>query len=310
MLHYSRTAPKSWLAFELNILRRHRFASAALPFSHSPALGSYLKRWDVRVAANDPLQSAWTRSVGHILNNSEKLSADDVNTVLEDVYVPGYKLQNHVLRNWFSETDSWWFDNVRQNIEKLPTPVTRALACSLAMATGDYVLSFSEDTLELRQPLSNVFRRLWTVLPEPVNNGQNNTCHNHVADVFLAECRAELMFMRLPVLHGQHSRSFLGQAAWREEWLRGGADFWETFEAEQNGKLGMSTETKSQYLHLLEETLRTASHIATWVLAHVEEGSISTQDIVETVSKIRRVDAIYTKDFSELTGTKAVMITA
>jgi hypothetical protein len=118
------------------------------------------------------------------------------------------------------------------------------------------------------------------------------------------------MFLRLPALHGQHSRAFLGQGAWREEWLRGGADFWESFETEQKGKLGAPTETKSQYLRLLEETLRTASHIRTWVLAHVEDGAVSTQDVVETVGKIRRVEAIYTKDFSELTGTKAVILTA
>jgi len=69
-------------------------------------------------------------------------------------------------------------------------------------------------------------------------------------------------------------------------------------------------ETKSQYLHLLEETLRMAKHIPVWTIAHVEDGFVSTQDIVETVGRMRRVDTIYTKDFSELTGTKAVIITA
>lgn len=310
MLHFSRTSPKSWLAFELNVLRRLKFSSAALPFCHTPSLGSYLKRWDVRVQANDPLQSSWTKSAAFILNNTERLSADDINIVLEDAYVPKYRLQNSALRNWFTETDAWWFDNVRQNIEHLQTPVTRAIASELVMASGDYVLSFTEDTRELRQPLSNVFRRLWTVQPEPVNNGQNNTCSNHTADAFLAECRAELMFLRLPMPSGQHIRAALGQAAWREEWIRCGADFWDSFDSDQTGKLGMPTETKSQYLRLLEESLRTAMHIGTWALAHVENGSIATQDIIETVGKIRRVETIYTKDFSELTGVRAVVITA
>lgn len=311
MLHFSRTSIKSWLAFELNVLRRLSFTSVALPFAHTPALGSYLKRWEIRVMANDPLQSSWTKGAAEILNNGEKLAADEVNVALDEAYVPKYKLQNPGLRNWFGETDSWWFDNVRQNIDRLQTPVSRALAASLSMAVGDYVLSFNEDTLELRQPLSNVFRRLWTILPEPVNNGQNNSCQNHTADDFIAECRgADLMFLRLPVPHGQNSRAFLGQAAWREEWLRGGTDFWESFDTDQAGKLGMPTETRSQYLRLLEETLRRAMHIKTWALAHVEDGSMSTQEIIETVGKIRRVEAIYTKDFSELTGTKAVIITA
>jgi hypothetical protein len=310
MIHVSRTSPKGWLAFELNVLRRLKFSSVALPFTHTPALGWYLKRWDVRVQANDQLQSAWTRSLAAIPNNGEKLSSEDVNVVLEDAYVPKYKLQNGALRNWFTETDSWWFDNVRQNIDRLQTPISRAIATSLAMATGDYVLSFTDDTRELRQPLSNVFRRLWTLQPEPFNNRQNNTCQNRNANEFLAESRTELMFLRLPVPHSLHSRAFLGQAAWREEWLRVGSDFWASFDSDQTGKLGMPTETKSQYLNLLEETLRIASHLPIWAVSHVEDGSISTQDIVETVSRVRRVEAIYSKDFSELTGTKAVIITA
>jgi hypothetical protein len=311
MLHYSRTSPKSWLAFELNVLRRLKFTSAAFPFTYTPALGSYLKRWDVRVMANDPLQSAWTKATAFIPNNGERLTADDVNVVLEDAYVPKYKLQNSALRNWFTETDSWWFDNLRQNIERLQTPVLRALASTLAIATGDYVLSFTEETREIRQPLSNVFRRLWTLQPEPFNNGRNNTCQNKPANEFLAETTgADLMFLRLPTAHSQHLKTSLGQSAWREEWLRGGDDFWESAESEQSGKLGMPTETKSQYLRLLEETLRTASHITNFAIAHVESGSIMTQDLLETIGKVRRVEAVYTKDFSELTGTKAVIITA
>jgi hypothetical protein len=56
--------------------------------------------------------------------------------------------------------------------------------------------------------------------------------------------------------------------------------------------------------------LQTAAHIKSWAISHVEDGAIGTQDIVETIGKIRRVDTIFTKDFSELTGTKAVIITA
>lgn len=101
-----------------------------------------------------------------------------MNTVLEDVYVPRYRLQNQALRNWFGETDAWWFDNVRQNIERLQSPTVKAIASAAVLNVGDYVLSFTGETLELRQPLSNVFRRLLSALNEPVNNGQNNTCTN------------------------------------------------------------------------------------------------------------------------------------
>lgn len=308
MLHQFKTVPASWLAFELNILRRLDFGSIALPFTGDPALGSYLKRGEIKVLANDLLQSAWTKAVASIQNNGEKLSDDDVNAVLDDVYVPQHKLQNPALRQWFNETDAWWFDNVRQNLDRLQSPFAFAIAASLAMSVGDYVLSFSDETRELRQPLSNVYRRLWTILPEPVNNGQNNSCQNKTPNEFIAESFTDLMFLRLPAAGNAHKYS--ERSVWREEWLRGGNDFWPDVETARNGKLGMPVETKSQYLRLLEETLRTASHIKTWAVAHVESGFVSTQDIVEVIGRIRRVETIYTKDFSELTGTKAVIITA
>ncbi|MEQ1604911.1 MAG: hypothetical protein ABL999_08580 [Pyrinomonadaceae bacterium] len=306
----TKISPKSWLAFDLNVLRRLTFTSAALPFTEQTSLGAYLKRWNVRVASNDPLRSAYTRSLAYIANSGDSLSPAEVDLVLEDAYVPGYRLNNPALTNWFSETDAWWFDNVKRNIDNLQTPMSRAIASSVALATGDYVLSFNTETRELRQPLSNVFRRLLSIQPAPFNNSQNNTSDNKIADDFIAETPSDLMFLRLPHPHAQAERTHLGRAAWREEWLRGGSDFWIDHESSLHGKLGAATETKSQYLHLLEETLRRASHNKKWAIAHVEDGFIQTQDIADTVSKIRRVDTVYTKDFSELTGTKAVIITA
>ena len=310
MTHAPKATFANWLGFELNVLRRFEFKSVAMPFTGDPTLGTYLKRREVRVLANDLLQSSWTKAVASIQNNSERLSDEDVNSVLEDVYVPRHKLDNQALRSWFNETDSWWFDNVRRNLDRLQSPVAFAIGASLAMAVGDYVLSFNADTLELRQPLSTVYRRLWTILPEPVNNGQNNNCQNKTPNDFLAESFADLMFLRLPGSGAGTTRGFSDRMLWREEWLRGGDDFWGDVEQSRIGKLGMPVETKSQYLRLLEETLRTASHIKNWAIAHVESGFISTQDLVEVVGRIRRVDTIFTKDFSELTGTKAVIITA
>lgn len=302
--------PRSWLAFELNVLRRQEYRSVALPFTASPTLGSYLKHGDTRVLANDPLQSAWTRALALIQNNVERLTDENVNVVLEDVYVPGNRLKNPSLRNWFSETDSWWFDNVRANIDKLQSPFAFAIAASLVMAVGDYVLSFSDDTRDLRQPLSNVFRRLWTSAPEAFNNRQNNSCQNKPAEDFIAETPADLLFLRLPVAGSGGRTAVPDKAVWREEWLRGGDDFWQDFEAARHGRLGGPVETKSQYLKILGDALEKAGHIKTWAIAHVEGGLVSTQEIVNVISGIRRVDTIYTKDFSELTGTKAVIITA
>jgi hypothetical protein len=310
MFNQISVTPRSWLAFELNILRRLKFSTAALPFTPDAGLGTYLKRWNVAVAANDHTRAGWTKCVASIQNNSETVSDQDVAKVLEDAYVPRYRLQNPALRNWFNETDSWWFDNVRQNIEQLPSTVCQSIAATIAMQVGDYVFSFDDKTLELRQPLSHVFRRLWSAMPDPVDNGQKNVCSNRSAYEFIAETGADLMFLRLPRTHNMSQRNVLGWTAWREEWLRGGNDFWAELERGQANRLGTLVETKSQYLTLLEETLRTASHIQNWALAHVEDGVISTQDIVETIGRIRRVDTIFTKDFSEVTGTKAVIVTA
>ncbi len=312
MFNQTKNVPKGWLAFELNVLRRLKFASAALPLTAEPNLGAYLKRWNTRVIANDLMQSAHVKAVAAIQNNGEKLSDEDIEIVLKDAYVPRYRLQNPSLRNWFNETDAWWFDNVRQNVEEISSPFSKAVALQIAMQTGDYLLSFTEETLELRQPLSSVFRRLRSVLPEIVNNGQNNVCLNKTADEFVADAgnRADLMFLRLPPARQNSLRQSLGKAAWREEFTRSADDFWVKEESKLNNRLGNLIETKSQYLHLLEATLSRAANIETWAIAHVEDGFISTQEIVEAIGRVRRVDTIFTKDFSELTGTKAVIITA
>jgi hypothetical protein len=302
--------PKGWLAFELNVLRRLKFGAVSLPFTSEPTLAVYLKRWGVKVAANDILQSAWTKAVAQVQNNSERLAEDQAATVLEDAYVPRHKLYNPALRNWFNETDAWWFDNVRENLEKIESPFARAVALSIGMAVGDYVLSFDEQTLELRQPLSQVYRRLWNNYLQPVNNGKNNTATNKEAREFVAESFTDLLFLRLPRPHNTTIRSYLGWTAWREDWVRGSDGYWETLETAQIGRLGTRVETKYQYLRLVEDMLRTASHLPKWVIAHTEDGFISTQELVETINQIRRVETIFTKDFSELTGAKAVILTA
>ncbi len=304
------TTPRSWLGFEQNVLARMEFKSAAIPFTYDPALGVFLKRRGVRVAANDLLQSAWTRGVGAIQNSSEKLTDEDVNLILDDVYVPGHKLRNPALRNWFSETDSWWFDNIRANLDRLGSPFKLALGADLVMSVGDYVHSFTEETRELRQPLSNVYRRLWMSMPEPVNNGQNNTCQNKSADDFIAESSADLLFLRLPVSGIGGGNGYASASVWREEWIRGGNDFWADLSSARSGKLGSPVETKSHYLRLLRETLKRSLHIKNWAISHVENTFVSTQELAETIGEERKVEAIYTKDFSELTGTKAVIITA
>jgi len=297
----------SWLGFELNILRRLKFKSAALPLTGEPHLGNYLKRWDVRVVANDPAQWAWTKSVAFVENNSEVLTERDVELVLADAYVPGNFFKNASLVSWFNETDAWWFDNVRSNIEKLESQYKRALALALGMAVGDYVFSFNLETRDLRQPLSltNVFRRLWRALPPPVNNRQRNSSTNQSPRGFLAETYdTDLLFLRLPHPPRATDSRNARVISWREDWLR------QSRASQPQARLGANVETKEQYLRSLEDLLNIAAHIPLWAITGISDGFVSSDELVETIGEARRIEAVYTKDFSELLGVKAVIVTA
>ena len=303
------TGGMSWLGFELNVLRRLKFQSVALPLAGEPHLGQYLKRLNVSVAANDPAEWAWTKSTVFIENNSEVLTEVDIDQVLADAYVPANYFKNATLLSWFNETDAWWFDNVRANAEKLQSPYKRALALALGMAVGDYVFSFNLETRDLRQPLSlsNVFRRLWKALPLPVDNRRRNKSTNAPVRSFVAETfDTDLLFLRLPHPPRATDSRNARVLSWREEWLK------QTRTTRDNGhvRLAAPVETKEQYLKLVEDLLHIAAHVPTWAIAGISDGFISTDELVECVGDARKIDAVYTKDFSELLGLKAVIITA
>ncbi len=297
-----------WLGFELSILRRLKFRSIAIPFAGEPGLELSLKRWGVRVSTNDVFRWAWTKGVAYVQNNSETLDRADLGIILDDAYVPRHRLSNTALANWFSEPDAWWFHNVRENLEKLSSPVKEALALSLGMAVGDYVFSFDSDTREFRLPLSRAFRRFWEIGITPIDNRLQNKCSYQETRIFLAEQDADLLFLRLPDPRiGVRDRRSM--ATWREEWVRGDDAFWSGLEALETGGLGAPADTKQQYLAALRETLERSTHIPAWAVTHADNGFISTDELVEAVRGVRRVGTIYTKDFSELTGARAAIIT-
>ncbi|HET6646476.1 MAG TPA: hypothetical protein VFH01_04055 [Pyrinomonadaceae bacterium] len=307
------TFSSGWLAFELGVLRRLKFSSAALPFTGEPHLSVHLKRWKVRVAANDPMIWSFTKATALIENYAERLTESDLSIVLQDAYVPRDKMDNPALSKWFNESDAWWLDNVRFNAERLDSEYKRATALTVGMMVGDYALSFDKETRLLRQPLSlsKVFIQLNKVLPLPYDNSLRNRSSNQDVRMFVAERQhTDLLFLRLPppVWQSEPLRETL--AGWREEWLRGGDDFWNDFNHQLAGKLGAPVQSKQQYLGFVEDLLRTASHIPIWAIAQTENGFISSEELVETVGRIRRVDAIYTKDFSDLLGVRAAIVTA
>ena len=306
------TFPNGWLNFQLSVLRRLKFASIAIPFTGEPDLGVQLKRWNVRVAANDPMNWSFTKATALVENLSDRLGDDDIETLVDDAYVPRDRLDNPTLSNWFNETDAWWFDTVRFNAERLETPYKRALALTLGMMVGDYVLSFADETRHLREPLSlsRILRQLSDSLPGPFDNSLRNKASNQDARAFVAERRhTDLMFLRLPVpvdMAPAHQTSL----AWREEWLQGSNDFWDQLERGRAGKLGSRVQSKKQYLGFVEDLLQTAAHIPNWAIAHTENGFISSDELVEAVGRVRKVEAVYTKDFSDLLGVRAAIVTA
>src|SRR5260370_20497329 len=161
-----------WLGFELSVLRRLKFQSIGLPLAGEPSLGLYLKRWGAGVCESDRARWAWIKSLAFIENNSETLSEPEIDAVLDDAYVPRNYFHNPTLLTSFNETDAWWFDNVRANVERLSSSYKRALALSLGMAAGDYVFSFKLHTTDLRKApgLSNVFARVWPTPSPPLGN--------------------------------------------------------------------------------------------------------------------------------------------
>jgi len=271
-----------------------------------------LKNWRVRVAANDPALWSFTKAFALVENNTEKLYEPHLEALLDDAYLPREKLGNPALLKWFNETDAWWFDNVRFNAEQLE-PFKRALALTVAMMVGDYVLSFNEQTRALREPLalSETFRVMLKCLPEPHDNSMRNKTTNQDVRSFVAERQhTDLMFLRLPIPVTQTATARDPIVSWREEFLRGGDEFWMDVERSQKARLGSRVQSKQQYLGFVEDLLRAAAHIPTWAIAHNENGFISNEELVEKIGRVRKVSTIYSKDFSDMLGVRASLIVA
>ena len=301
-----------WLAFELGVLRRLKFTSVALPFTGEPEICVHLKNWRIRVAANDPMLWSYTKALALVENNTEQLNEEDLYILLDNAYVPLEKISNQALLKWFNETDAWWFDNLRFNAEQLE-PYKRAIALTVGMMMGDYVLSFNEETRSLREPFSlpDVFRRLLDSLPAPKDNSMRNLSTNQDVRNFVAERHhTDLLFLRLPSPVLQTTTTTDPIVTWREEWLRGSDEFWQDLERTRGARLGSRVQSKQQYLGFVEDLLRTASHIPLWAIAHTENGFISSEELVEKIARVRKVSSIYTKDFSDMLGVRASLIVA
>jgi ribosomal protein L12E/L44/L45/RPP1/RPP2 len=292
----SRYNKKSLLGYEASVLRQIEFRSIAIPFTSLSRLDWYLKAWGKLILANDP--RAWAGMAARAMAEAkEPLSEDHVMRLLEDVYVPGARLNNPELRRWFSETDAWWMDNLRRNIEALDDETLRAQAMVLGMKTGDYALSFNEETRDLRRPLTTIFWRLaGRAFIGPAGHPHSRG-HNLPAEEFLKRARADLVYVSLPAAHTEQAGSE-ARSPWRESWVRasaGGGD-------EGMARLMTAPQSKQSYLALIDKLLRSASHIKTWAIGYQEIGLAAASDIAELVKEYRPVRATYSKDLTEVAG--------
>ncbi|MFL6275431.1 MAG: HD-GYP domain-containing protein [Blastocatellia bacterium] len=287
---------KSLLGFEASVLRQVEFRSVAIPFFGWTRLDLYLKAWGKAILANDP--RAWAAAVARaMLESRTTLDEEQIARLLEDVYVPGVRLANPELRRWFNETDAWWMDNLRRNIESLDSEACRAQAIATGLMTGDYALSFSDETRELRRPLTTVFWRLaGRALAGPSSYAASHSA-NMPAEAFIRQARADLLYLSLPAAHttqaGAEARS-----EWREVWVRADA----AQEATDLDRLMSAPQSKHAYLAMIDRLLRAALHLRTWAISYQEIGLASVAEITELIQEHRPVRATYSKDLTEVAG--------
>lgn len=294
--HSSSYNRKSLLGFEASVLRQVEFRSVAIPFCGWTRLDLYLKAWGKLILANDP--RAWAAAVARaMLESRAALGEEQIARVLEDVYVPGVRLANPELRRWFGETDAWWMDNLRRNIESLDDEYGRAQALAVGLMTGDYALSFTDETRELRRPLTTIFWRLaGRALAGPSSHAPSRSTNLPVEE-FIRQARADLLYLSLPTAHtlqaGAEARS-----EWRETWVRVAA----IPEANDLRRLTTAPQSKHAYLAMIDRLLRAASHLRTWAIGYQEIGLTSAAEITELIQEHRPVRATYSKDLTEVAG--------
>jgi len=282
---------KTLLGFQASVLRQIEFRSISIPFWNDARLDLYLKAWAKVIFANDP--RAWASTVARArVEAGAPITEEVIAHVLHDVYVPGARLANPDLRRWFSETDAWWMDNLRRNIDGLEDPLARAQATTLGLQTGDYALSFDDETRELRRPLTTVFWRLaGRAMAGPASQPSNRSFCLPVEE-FIRQARADVLFLSLPSGHTDNGGAE-ARSVWRESWVNGAA-------AETNQTA--ASQSKQSHLNSIERLLRLASNYRTWAIEYQEPGLASAQDLIELIKEYRPVRATYSKDVTEVAG--------
>ncbi|HEY6330126.1 MAG TPA: HD domain-containing phosphohydrolase [Blastocatellia bacterium] len=287
----------SLLGFEASVLRNTDFRSIAVALSGWGHLAWYLKAWGKHVLCNDPRAWAVAASRAH-MDDTLPPTNGEISDVMQDIYVPRTRLANPALRKWFGETDCWWMDNLRNNLEQAPASL-RDRFLLLGLQTGDYARSFGNDTCDFKRPLTTAFRELAAAMPGSFPGHPANRNFSLPVERFIASVRADLLLLNLPA-HSQSDPT--GVFGWREVWVNGGVDQNSDTYGDDILSLSERAQSRQTYLGMLDRLFEAARPIRKWAIECRDTGLVSGSDIAEAVKRHRPVRAIYTKDLTEVAG--------
>lgn len=294
----------SWVAFEASVLAQQKFDSIAIAFAGSSKLDWYLKLWNKRIINNDICQWAWQIAKARIENNSEQLDEFDLNILLSNA---NQELNNPILLNWFNKSDAHWLDNLRANINKLNNETRKALAIYAGILTGNYALSFNEETEFLKRPLSEIFLEMIKIANQIIDNQSYNRATNLEATEFVRRTKADLLYLNLPT--PASILKFLNSSeAWKEAWVSETDYFYDELLAKVKDSPSGLVTTKEAYLQSISQILETAKHIPTWTIVFLEHLPLSLTEMVDEIKKHRSVKAIYLKDLSAIVSQRKTYV--
>src|SRR5215471_3340233 len=282
----------SLLGFQVSVIRQIEFRTVAIPFCGRAGLVRYLAALGKQVLSNDP--RPWAALAGRVALESDGLTDEQIFTVLQDTYIPGPRMSNTDLHQWFGEADAWWMDNLRR--QALQDPAIQDQGLLLAMQAGEYALSFGQPTSELKRPLTVIFRELAANSRAMPAMHPHNRAYNLPVQQFLRDARADLMYLNLPCGQAEFGGA-PAQPAWQDTWLLGHRPADDDY-----SQLAVLPQSKKAYLDVVDRILASASRIRKWAVECRDIGLASARDISDLIKTHRAIQATYSKDLTEVAG--------
>jgi hypothetical protein len=282
----------SLLGFQVSVTRQVDFRTIAIPFCGRADLVRYLAALGKQVLSNDP--RPWAALAGRAALESDALTDEQVFAVLQDTYIPGPRMSNAALREWFGEADAWWMDNLRR--QALQEPSIQDQALLLGMQAGNYAISFGQSHAELKRPLTVIFRELAANSGAMPATHPHNRAYNLPVQQFLRDARADLMYLNLPCGQAEFGGP-PGRPAWQDTWLLGHAPA-----ADDHSQLATLPQSKKAYLEMVDRILASAARIRNWAVECRDTGLASARDISDLIKTHRAIRATYSKDLTEVAG--------